>query len=80
MEAEVSSAVGRADAVVSCKDFIYVFEFKLKGSAEEALAQIDQKGYLLPYAAEGKTLFRIGVEFNAAERNLGRWLIREERA
>jgi len=80
VEAEVSSAAGRADAVVSCKDFIYVFEFKLKGSAEEALAQIDQKGYLLPYAAEGKTLFRIGVEFDAVERNLGRWLIRENRA
>ena len=76
VEAEVSSAKGRADAVVSCKDFVYVFEFKLGGSAEEAMAQIEDRGYLLPYASEGKRLFKIGAEFDAAQRNLGRWIIR----
>ena len=75
VDAEVSSAKGRADAVVSCRDYVYVFEFKLNGTAEAALAQIDDKGYLLPYAADGRKVFKIGVEFDAAERNLGRWII-----
>ncbi len=52
-QAEVKSAVGRADAVCWTKDRIYVFEFKVDGSAEEALRQIDEKGYLIPYRFEG---------------------------
>lgn len=44
VETEIRSAHGRADAVVKTKDTIYVFEFKLNGSAEEALRQIDEKG------------------------------------
>ena len=50
-QAEVKSAIGRADAVCRTKDRIYVFEFKVDGSAEEALRQIDEKGYLIPYKA-----------------------------
>ena len=52
-QAEVKSAVGRADAVCWTKDRIYVFEFKVDGSADEALRQIDDKGYLIPYRFEG---------------------------
>lgn len=74
-EAEVRSAKGRADAVVKTRDRIYVFGFKLSGTAEEALAQTGERGYLIPYAADGRQLVKVGVEFDAAERNLGRWLI-----
>ena len=52
-QAEVKSAIGRADAVCWTKDRPYVFEFKVDGSAEEALKQIDEKGYLIPYTFEG---------------------------
>lgn len=52
-QAEVKSAIGRADAVCWTKDRIYIFEFKVDGSAEEALRQIDEKGYLIPYRFEG---------------------------
>ena len=45
-QAEVRTAIGRADAVVKTADYIYVFEFKLTGTAEDALKQIDEKGYL----------------------------------
>lgn len=45
---EVKSAIGRADAVMHMPDTIYVFELKVDKSAEEALAQIDEKGYMLP--------------------------------
>ncbi len=51
-QAEVKSAIGRADAVCWTKDHVYVFEFKVDGSAEDALRQIDERGYLIPYRFE----------------------------
>ena len=73
-DAEIRSAKGRADAVVKTKDYIYVFEFKLDGSAEKALRQIDEKGYQIPYSADGRQLIKIGASFDAEERNLGTYL------
>lgn len=72
-DAEVRSARGRADAVVKTKDYIYVFEFKLDGSIEEALQQIDEKGYLIPYQADGRKIVKVGASFSAEERNLAAW-------
>ena len=57
---------------------LYVFEFKLNGTAEEALAQIDNRGYLIPYTAYGCRMVKIGAEFSKEERNLSRWLVEEE--
>ena len=73
--AEVRTARGRADAVVKTPDYIYVFEFKLDGSAEQALRQIDEKGYLLPYTSDARQPVKVGVSFDAEQRNLGEWLI-----
>jgi hypothetical protein len=75
-QAEVASAAGRSDMVVVRRDMVYVFEFKLSGAgtAEKALKQIDEKGYLLPYSAEGKALIKVGVEFDREKRTIGRWL------
>ena len=74
-DAEVRSARGRADAVVKTPKYIYVFEFKLNGTAEQALRQIDDKGYLIPYQSDGRELVKIGVEFSAEQRNIGGWLL-----
>lgn len=81
---EEKSAAGRADIVVETADAVYVFEFKLSGngSAEEALRQIDDKGYLIPYSAtlavdgSSKKLYKIGVSFDAERRTIGEWAIR----
>ena len=75
VDAEVRSAKGRADAVVKTKDYIYVFEFKLEGTVDEALKQIDEKGYLLPYRTDGRELVKVGVSFNAEERNIGEYKV-----
>lgn len=77
-QAEIRTATGRADAVVKTPNYIYVFEFKLHDTAEKALKQIDEKGYLLSYAADGRKLVKVGVAFDADKRNLGDWLIVEE--
>lgn len=73
-DAEVKSARGRADAVVKTPKYIYVFEFKLNGTAEQALQQIDDKDYLIPYQADGRKVVKVGVEFSAEKRNISRWL------
>ena len=75
VETEVRSARGRADAVVKTKDTIYVFEFKLNGTAEEALKQIDEKGYLIPFSLDGKRLVKVGVNFSKKTRNIERYLV-----
>ena len=75
---EVKSAIGRADAVMHMPDTIYVFELKVDKSAEEALAQIDEKGYMLPYHAEGKRLVKIGISFDSTQRTIRDWKIKEE--
>ena len=73
IEAEVRSARGRADAVVKTTDYIYVFEFKLDGSVDKALQQIDDKGYLIPYTVDGRQLVKVGADFNKEDRNIGEW-------
>ena len=82
---EERSAAGRADAVVETADAVYMFEFKLdkNGTADDALKQIDEKGYLIPYsvtmAKDGspKKLFKIGVSFDAEKRTIGEWKVVE---
>ncbi|RHO70092.1 MULTISPECIES: ATP-binding protein [unclassified Parabacteroides] len=74
-DVEVRSAKGRADAVVKTADYIYVFEFKLDGTVEEALRQIDEKGYLIPYQSEGRQLVKVGASFSKEERNIADWKI-----
>lgn len=75
IETEVRSARGRADAVVRTKDTVFVFEFKLNGSAEEALRQIDEKGYLIPFQLDGKRLVKVGVNFSKETRNVEGYLV-----
>ena len=77
MRVEEDSAIGRADAVVYMPDAVFVFELKYDGSADEAIRQIDEKGYLIPYSADGKRLFKIGVNYDSNQRTIADWIIRE---
>ena len=74
---EEDSAIGRADAVIHMPDAVYVFELKYDGSAEEAIRQIDDKGYLIPYSADGKRLYKIGVNYDSQQRTIGEWIVKE---
>ena len=78
MRVEEDSAIGRADAVVYMPDAVFVFELKYDGSAEEAIRQIDEKGYLIPYSADGKRLFKIGVNYDSTQRTISDWIIKED--
>ncbi|MBQ9549318.1 MAG: ATP-binding protein [Lachnospiraceae bacterium] len=74
---ELHSAKGRADAVVETKDLILLFEFKRDRSAEEALKQIDEKGYDKPYAADSHRIIKVGVNFDSEKRELEGWKVKD---
>ncbi len=75
VKAEYHTSEGRVDLVLQTDKFIYVMEFKLDGTAEEALRQINEKHYARPFEADGRELFKIGVNFSAATRNIEKWII-----
>ena len=50
-------------------------EFKLVGTAEEAIKQINEKHYALPFEADGRRLFKIGVNFSSETRNIEKWIV-----
>ena len=72
---EQCSAAGRCDALIETDDTLYLFEFKLDGTAEEALKQIDDKGYAIQYEAGDKKVVKIGVNFDKDKRTIERWII-----
>ena len=75
-QVEYHTSEGRVDLVLKTDRYIYIMEFKFEGTAEEALRQIDEKHYAQPFEADGRPLFRIGVNFSARTRNIERWLIK----
>ncbi|GHV20755.1 ATPase AAA [Spirochaetia bacterium] len=72
---EVQIADGRIDTLVETIDKVFCFEFKLNGSAQDALQQIDSKEYLLPWSGSGKKLFKVGVSFDFEKRNILEWKV-----
>ena len=74
-QAEYRTSEGRIDMVVKTPKFCYVLEFKLDGTAEEALAQISDKNYTLPFAIEDQQIVRIGINFDSTTRNIDQVLV-----
>jgi hypothetical protein len=75
VKAEYHTSEGRIDLVLQTDAYTYVMEFKLDGSAEEALAQINDKNYALPFAVDNRKLVKIGVNFSSKTRNIDRWIV-----
>ena len=76
VKVEEQSAHGRADIVITLPDVVYVMELKFDGSADAALKQIDDKGYLVPFIADGKRLVKVGVNYSSEERTITDWIIK----
>lgn len=74
VEVETPSSAGRTDCLVKTEKAIYIFEFKLKESAEDALNQIKEKNYAERYKADNKKIVLIGVSFNAENNTVSEWL------
>ena len=77
VKAERHTSDGRIDLVLQTDKFIYVMEFKLDGTAEEALRQINEKRYALPFEQDARRLFKIGINFSNQTRNIEKWVVEE---
>ena len=64
---------GRVDCIVETPGYVYIFEFKLDGTAAEALQQIEEKGYAREYAADNRVLYRIGASFSSETGTINDW-------
>ena len=60
---EKGQSHGRVDCIVETPEYIYIFEFKLDGNAEEAMRQIEDKGYVWEYESDNRRLYKIGSVF-----------------
>ncbi len=72
---EKEQSEGRVDCIVETDKYVYIFEFKLDGTASEALAQIEAKGYARPYEADARKLFRIGAVFSSQTGTISDWAV-----
>lgn len=72
---EYHTGQGRIDLVLQTDKFIYVMEFKLDGTAEAALQQINERQYTRPFESDPRELLRIGVNFSSETRNIEKWIV-----
>jgi hypothetical protein len=73
VNAEVRNAVGATDVIIKTPKYIYIVEIKIDATPDVALAQIEAKGYVTPYLADGRKLVRIGVNFSTTSRTIEEW-------
>ena len=78
IQTQVKTCRGRADMVMYTAKAIYVFELKINKTAQEALEQIDERGYMIPYTADERKLIKCGISFSTQTRTIEDWVIKEE--
>jgi hypothetical protein len=71
---EYHTSDGRIDLLVETPLYRYVMEFKLDGTAEEALEQIKSKDYPLQFQMDEKKTFLVGVNFSRETRTIERYV------
>ena len=75
-EVERRTSRGRIDIVIQTADYVYVLEVKLDGTADDALRQIDERGYADPFMSGNRHIYKIGVNFSSATRGIEEWKIK----
>lgn len=73
IHSEDRQSYGRVDCTIEMEDYVYIFEFKLDGTAREALEQIEKMGYAKPYVADKRKVICIGVNFSSTTRTVEDW-------
>ena len=74
---EKEQSEGRVDCIIEVPGYVYIFEFKLDGTADEALQPIEDKGYARPYEADERKLYHIGVSFSSETGTVSDWKVVE---
>ena len=76
VKAEYHTSEGRIDLILQTDQFVYIMEFKLDGTAEEAIKQINDKHYAQAFNADKRKLYKIGINFSNNTRNIERWIVK----
>ena len=75
VQAEYRTINGRIDLLIGTKEFLYIIELKFDGTAAEAMAQINNKEYSLPFEQQNRTIIKIGANVSRDTRNIENWII-----
>ena len=75
VDAEYRTSAGRVDVLLRTDRYVYVMELKLNGTAADAIAQIDSRDYTLPFRADCRKVFKIGISFSKTTRNIDDWKV-----
>ena len=75
VETERTTSNGRIDILIKTKDYVYIIEIKTDSTPDEALAQIEEKGYARPFADDRRRIFRVGVNFSTTNRRIDGWKV-----
>lgn len=75
---QVKCSSGRTDMVIFMPNAIYVMEFKVNGTAQQALQQINERGYAKPFLSDGRPVIKIGLQFDVATRTLVNWEVEQK--
>ena len=73
VEAELCTSDGRIDLFVATKKYYYIIELKVDSTPEDALRQIEEKDYALPFSLDGKKIIKIGANFSTDTRTITAW-------
>ena len=73
--AQVRTAKGRMDILLKTDTAIYVMELKINGSVDDALQQINDKGYAIPFEADGRKVVKVGINFSTEDRTIKEWKV-----
>ena len=72
---EKEQSYGRLDCCIETPKYVYIFEFKLDGSAVAALEQIEDMGYANEFLASGKPIYKIGVNISSETGTVADWKV-----
>ena len=75
VQTERTTSNGRIDILIKTKDYVYIIEIKTDSTPDEALAQIEEKGYARPFTDDHRKIFKIGVNFSTANRRIDGWKV-----
>ena len=75
VQAEYRTSQGRIDLLLQTDKYVYIMEFKLEGSAEDALKQIEDRNYAAPFASDSRKVLKVGINFSAQSRNIDKWIV-----
>lgn len=75
---EYHTSRGRIDVLVKTPKFIYIMELKRDGSAAEAMRQIENREYAIPFSSDGRQIVKIGINFSSESRTITDWLIERQ--